>query len=142
MVPSQDLNFTISKLAAHCGVGVETVRFYQRNELLEIPQAQQGATRRYGQAHVERLQFIKKAQLAGFTLREIKQLIALDSTEERSQVLALAQERLQDIERKIIELHDARDALSQLVNACQTGHAGPCPIIESFETSSSKNKVV
>lgn len=133
MVQSQEEKFTISKLAAHCDVGIETVRFYQRSGLLAVPQTIEGKTRRYGQSHVERLLFIKKAQLAGFPLREIKQLIQLDSTEERGQVLALAQARLHDIDRKIIDLKDARQALHQLINACQSAQAGPCPIIESFE---------
>src|SRR5690625_7948758 len=66
--------FTIGKLANQAGVTVETVRFYQRNELLDVPEFQ-GKQRYYQQAHVRRLRFIKGAQAAGFSLKEIKQLL-------------------------------------------------------------------
>lgn len=123
---------TIARLAAAGGVGVETVRYYQRRGLLaEPPRA--GAVRRYGSGDVRRLLFIRRAQAAGFTLEEIGELLALDSGHDRPRVRALAAERLAALESKIAELEAARSALTRLAAACASGTRGPCPILEAFE---------
>ena len=84
----------ISQLARAGGVGVETVRFYQRKGLLDDPRPA-GRTsvtgrRHYGPDDLRRLKFIRKAQLAGFTLAEIGELLALDSTGDRPRARAMA----------------------------------------------------
>ena len=123
---------TIAKLASAGGVGVETIRYYQRRGLLpEPPRA--GAVRRYGPGEVRRLLFIRRAQAAGFTLEAIAELLALDSSHDRARVHALAAERLAALEAKIAELETARAALTRLSEACAAGEAGPCPILEAFE---------
>ncbi|MEX1220776.1 MAG: MerR family DNA-binding protein [Idiomarina sp.] len=133
MVQSQDLtSFTIGRLAAAANVGVETVRFYQRNKLLAVPPFV-GKVRQYGMQDLRRLRFIKRAQLAGFSLKQIKQLLDLDATHDRAQVRELANSRLQELEEKIAELVSARNALQRLASECKHGSSGPCPIIESFE---------
>ena len=125
-------DLTIAKLAKAGGVGVETIRYYQRRGLLaEPPRA--GAVRRYGAADVRRLLFIRRAQAAGFTLDEIIELLALDSSEHRARVRALAGERLAALDAKIAELETARAALTRLSKACASGKTGPCPILEAFE---------
>jgi len=125
-------DLTIAKLAKAAGVGVETVRYYQRRELLaEPPRA--GGIRRYGPDDVRRLLFVRRAQAAGFTLDEIAELLALDKGEDRARVRALAAARLGALEAKIAELEAARSALTRLSRACAKGGAGPCPIIEAFE---------
>ncbi|HEX8622380.1 MAG TPA: MerR family DNA-binding protein [Allosphingosinicella sp.] len=125
-------DMTIARLAAAGGVGVETIRYYQRRGLLaEPPRA--GAVRRYGPADLRRLLFIRRAQAAGFTLEAIAELLALDSGEDRARVRALAAERLAALEAKIAELESARSALTRLSRACAAGEAGPCPILEAFE---------
>jgi MerR family transcriptional regulator, mercuric resistance operon regulatory protein len=125
-------DLTIAGLAKAGGVGVETIRYYQRRGLLaEPPRA--GAVRRYGPADLRRLLFIRRAQAAGFTLEAIAELLALDSSEDRARVRALAAERLAALEAKIAELESARAALTGLSKACAAGEAGPCPIIEAFE---------
>ena len=125
-------DMTIAKLAQAGGVGVETIRYYQRRGLLaEPPRA--GAVRRYGAQDLRRLRFVRRAQAAGFTLDEIAELLALDSTDDRARVRALAAERLAALESKIAELETARTALTRLSRACAAGEAGPCPIIEAFE---------
>ena len=123
---------TIGKLAAAGGVGVETVRFYQRRGLLETPPRDAGI-RRYGTDDLRRLKFIRQAQTAGFTLEQIRELLALDSGSERARARALAAERIQALDEKIAELQQARDALSRLAAECSKTAAGPCPIIASFE---------
>ena len=129
-------DLTIAKLAGAGGVGVETIRYYQRRGLLpEPPRA--GAVRRYGAEALRRLLFIRRAQAAGFTLDEIAELLALDSSGDRTRVRVLAGERLAALESKIAELEAARAALTRLSRACAAGEEGPCPIIEAFESGRS-----
>lgn len=124
-------NLTIGSLAAAAGVSVETVRFYQRKALLEVP-SRAGGIRRYDARDVERLRFIKRAQAAGFTLAEIVELIALDATHDRARARKLAGARIAALDAKIAELKDARAALTKLATQCGEGGEGPCPIIASF----------
>lgn len=133
MVRDQELSsLTIGKLAAAGGVGVETIRFYQRRGLLEQPTRESGI-RRYGSQDLRRLRFIKQAQTAGFTLEEIKELLELDASEDRSRARELAKARVQALSAKIAELERARDALQRLARECAHGSSGPCPILTSFD---------
>jgi MerR family mercuric resistance operon transcriptional regulator len=133
MVQSQGpQSLTIGKLAAAGGVGVETIRFYQRRGLLVAP-TRQGSIRRYGAEDVRRLRFIRQAQAAGFTLEEIKELLELDASEDRSRARELANSRVAALDEKIAELQRARDSLRRLAKECGSGSAGPCPILTSFE---------
>ena len=125
-------SLTIGKLAAAGGVGVETIRFYQRRGLLETP-GRDGGVRRYGMDEVRRLAFIRQAQAAGFTLQEIKELLDLDSSKDRSRAHELANARVKALDAKIAELQRARDALRRLARECGGGGVGPCPILESFD---------
>ncbi|MET4702083.1 MerR family mercuric resistance operon transcriptional regulator [Constrictibacter sp. MBR-5] len=129
---------TIAGLAREGGVGVETVRYYQRRGLLETPERPEhpgfgSGVRRYGEEAVRRLRFIRSAQGAGFMLEQIAELIALDATEERARARELATERVAALDAKIAELKAARDALARLAHECSSGSAGPCPIITAFE---------
>lgn len=137
-MPSPVPGLTIARLAEAGGVGVETVRYYQRRGLLRTPPRPQGpgsggGVRRYGAEDVRRLRFIRSAQAAGFTLEQIGELLALDAGEDRSRALALAQGRLAELDARIAELETARSALRRLAGACAGGGRGPCPILEAFE---------
>jgi MerR family mercuric resistance operon transcriptional regulator len=114
------------------GVGVETIRYYQRRGLLETP-TRDREIRRYGSDDLRRLRFIKQAQAAGFTLEEIKELLDLDASEDRSRARELASARVKALDGRIAELQRARDALKRLAHECGSGGAGPCPILTSFE---------
>lgn len=134
MVQSQAVHsLTIGKLAAAGGVGVETVRFYQRRGLLGTPTRDEGI-RRYGPEDLRRLRFIRQAQAAGFTLEEIKELLDLDASEDRCRAHELATARVEALDARLAELQGARDALRRLAKECGSGTAGPCPILASFET--------
>jgi MerR family mercuric resistance operon transcriptional regulator len=141
MVRSQGLpQITIAGLARGAGVGVETVRYYQRRGLLETPErpssaAHGGSVRRYGAEDARRLRFIRSAQAAGFTLAQIAELLALDAIDDRTRVRELASERIAALDDKIEELERARASLRQLAKRCGSGAAGPCPILTSFEQS-------
>ena len=134
MVRNQAKNSdTIGGLAKAAGVGVETVRYYQRRGLLPEPPRPRGEVRRYSQEDVNRLKFIRSAQAAGFTLAEIGELIALDRTNDRARVRELATERVAALDSKMAELKEAREALARLAKTCARGRSGPCPILEAFE---------
>ena len=133
MVQSQGLHsLTIGKLASAGGVGVETIRFYQRKGLLGTP-TRDGGIRRYGSDDLRRLRFIRQAQTAGFTLEEIRELIELDAGADRSRARELARSRIEALTARIAELEQARTALGRLARECAEGSAGPCPILKSFE---------
>ena len=125
-------DMTIARLGAAAGVGVETVRYYQRRGLLAVP-ASAGSVRRYGAEDVRRLKFIRRAQAAGFTLEEIAELIALDRTDDRARVRELAAARLAALDARIAELESSRAALERLRTTCASGRKGPCPILEAFD---------
>jgi MerR family mercuric resistance operon transcriptional regulator len=82
---------------------------------------------------VKRLKFIRSAQAAGFTLNEIGELIALDASDDRARVRALAEARVAAIDGKIEELREARDALAGLASDCAWKRKGPCPILKAFD---------
>jgi MerR family mercuric resistance operon transcriptional regulator len=133
MVQSQAAHsLSIGKLAAAGGVGVETIRYYQRRGLLETP-SRDREIRRYGSDDLRRLRFIKQAQSAGFTLEEIKELLDLNASEDRARARELARARVKALDEKIAELERARNALRRLARECGSGSAGPCPILTFFE---------
>jgi MerR family mercuric resistance operon transcriptional regulator len=137
MVRSQgEDRLTIGALASAAGVGVETVRYYQRRDLLGTPARAgglSGGIRHYGPDDLRRLRFIRRAQGAGFTLEEIRELLDLDAGEDRRRARALAQARIGALDARIAELRRARDALRRLAAECGEGSAGPCPILASFD---------
>lgn len=129
---------TIARLARAGGVGVETVRYYQRRGLLHEPPRPAGfglggGVRTYGEEDVRRLRFIKAAQAAGFTLEEIGELLALHATDDRTRAREMARRRIEALDMKIAELTAARAALSGLANRCAHEGDGPCPILGAFE---------
>lgn len=123
----------ISDLAVKGGVGVETVRFYQRKGLLDAPCGPAAGGRHYGFDDVRRLRYIRKAQTAGFTLSEIAELIDLDRADDRSRARAMARERIAALDARIAELTEARTSLAKLARDCAKGGAGPCPILAAFD---------
>lgn len=128
---------TISELARSAGVGVETVRFYQRKGLVFDPQPSQlgGAKgrRHYGPDEARRLGFIRSAQEAGFTLKEIAELLELDRSNDRPRAREMAKARIEDLDAKIAAMTVARDKLRKLAKECAGSSKGPCPIIASFD---------
>ena len=124
---------TIGGLARAAGVGVETVRYYQRRGLLPEPARPPGEVRRYGEEDLRRLRFIRSAQAAGFTLNEIGELLALDAADDRARARALAEARVAALDATIEQLLEARNALAGLATACAKKDGGNCPILSAFE---------
>ncbi len=126
------MNTTIGTLAKAGGVGVETVRYYQRRGLMTEPN-RAGAVRRYGETDAARLRFIRAAQEAGFTLAEIGELLELDASEDRAKARTLAEARVAAIDAQIAKLSAARAALARLATRCAAGEGKGCPILSAFE---------
>lgn len=128
----QDL--TIGAFAKAAGVNVETIRFYQRKGLLAEPQRPHGGIRRYGQADVARLRFMKTAQRLGFSLDEIAELLRLDDGAHCAEASRLAEHKLADVREKLADLARIESVLSQLVRACHAGKGKvSCPLIASLQ---------
>ena len=124
----QTSSMTIGRLAQASGVGVETVRYYQRLKLLDEPTRAYGSIRRYGGDTLERIRFIKRAQGLGFTLSEIKTLFLLDAKRDRHRAHRLAQSKISEIEQRLKDMSAMRSSLRQLVSSCEAGDAQlPCP---------------
>ncbi len=126
-------NFTIGQAATHAGVHVETIRFYQRQALVEEPQRPLGGIRRYDDRVVARVRFIKRAQQLGFTLEEIKGLLKLDDGQSCRDARIVAERKLIDVEAKLKDLRSMHRQLKLLVAQCQSakGKVG-CPLINSL----------
>jgi len=130
----------ISEAAKAAGVGVETVRFYERKGLVEQPRRPVlgGGFRLYSREIVERIRFIRQAQEIGFSLREIKELLSLrvDPDADCGEVRGFAREKLVEVNRKIASLNDMRAALEELIESCPgEGALGKCSILEALTTS-------
>lgn len=129
-------SLTIGKVASESGVGVETVRFYEREGLLNQPARRPSGYRQYEPEAIARLRFIKQAQRLGFTLREIKELLALklDPNATRKQVKDRAVAKIADIDQRIDELKRMKKALTPLILACDgKGALEGCPILDAIE---------
>ncbi len=122
----------IGQLAARAGVSVETIRYYERRGLIEQPQRPAQGYRHYPVAALERLQFIKRAQVLGFSLDEIAELLALGHSG-CEQAAGLARRRLADIRERMASLQCMEAVLQTLVSRCEqnTAPAG-CPIVATL----------
>jgi MerR family copper efflux transcriptional regulator len=129
--------FTISQLAKHAQVTVETVRYYERRGLLPEPPRRASGYRQYSQDDLAYLQFIRRAQTLGFSLKEIAELLALrvDPTMSCHDVRERAAHKLADVDAKIRALENMRGALERLIAACSgQGPVSACPILDALTT--------
>lgn len=135
--------FTIGRLAKAAGVGVETVRFYQRKGLVAEPPRGLGSVRHYSDGDVARLRFIKAAQELGFSLSEVEELLGLEEGGSCSAVRQLASAKLDIVAARILGLKRIQKVLGQLVRQCETSRGRVrCPIISSLEAVSHDGKSV
>ncbi|MFZ1936048.1 MAG: heavy metal-responsive transcriptional regulator [Thermoguttaceae bacterium] len=127
---------TIGLVARRAGVGVETVRFYERQGLIEEPPRRLSGYREYDDGVVSRLGFIRRAKDLGFTLKEIKELLSLrrDPTTSAADVKRRAEDKIADIESKIRSLQKMKKALAKLTSACRChGTSGECPLLHALD---------
>lgn len=127
---------TIGRLAKAVGVNVQTVRYYERLNLLGPRVRKPSGYRLYGSEEERRLRFIKNAQALGFTLREISELLNLrvSSAARCGDMQRRAQAKLGQVEAKVRDLRDLAGALRNLIVSCEAGRSTDhCPILESLE---------
>jgi Hg(II)-responsive transcriptional regulator len=125
----------IGELAAQARVNVQTLRYYERRGLLTEPKRSRSGFREYGAEIVRQIRFIRRAQDLGFTLEEIRGLLALwaDSATSCSAVERRATATLERIEEKIADLRQMKDALTQYVSACRDKAAlQECPLLSGL----------
>jgi Cu(I)-responsive transcriptional regulator len=125
----------IGDLAQRAGVGIDTVRYYERQGLLPAPARQASGYRAYDESDVARLRFVRRAKALGFTLVQIRDLLALSGRREDDMggLKAAATEKLADVENKLAELTRIREGLEALVASCP-GHGAldKCPILNAL----------
>jgi MerR family mercuric resistance operon transcriptional regulator len=134
---------SIGQVARRAGVGVETVRFYEREGLLEEPPRRESGYRQYPEQVVTRLHFIKRAQKLGFSLKEINELLLLrvDSHTSCEEVKQRTEAKIAEVERKMVELQRMRQALLQVASLCTgRGPASACPMLDALDQQETQDQ--
>jgi MerR family mercuric resistance operon transcriptional regulator len=128
---------TIGQLARRAGVGVETVRYYERRGLMPEPPRKESGYRQFLPEDLSRLRFIRRAQQLGFSLREIKELLALRLTPgcNCERVLERTNAKIADVEARIRSLRRMLRVLKKLAEACRRREStSGCPILEALDS--------
>lgn len=134
---------TRGQVAASSGLDTETVRFYERQGLIDDPPRSEAGYRQYSDADVSRLLFIKRAKELGFSLKEVAELLALQEKPDasRADVRKQAEAKLADIEARIRDLTSMKTALSQLTRACDgRGTLEGCPIMAALNQEANHDR--
>jgi Hg(II)-responsive transcriptional regulator len=130
---------TIGEVARAAGVGVETVRFYVRRNLIAQPKRPLSGYRTYDQQTAERIRFIRRAQELGFSLAEVKQLLELrrDPRRRCADVKSEAEAKISQIDAKVASLRRVRRALVDITKSCSgKGPISACPILDAIDEGS------
>jgi MerR family transcriptional regulator, copper efflux regulator len=131
-------SMTIGELSRLTGVGVQTVRYYEREGLLQPPPRNDSGYRAYDQNAIARMNFIRRSQDLGFTLKEIRELLALqdDKHAECADVRGAAENKLRSIQAKIADLEAIKGELSSLVDSCKCeGPIAQCDLIKCLDSA-------
>lgn len=132
---------TIGRVAKAASVNVETIRFYQRMNLIAEPARPMGGVRRYPEQTVLRVNFIKRAQQLGFSLEEIRNLLALEKGQSCSKTHDLAVRKLAAVEARVADLNRMRRMLTKLISECESGNGLiACPIISTLSRQAKSKK--
>jgi len=128
--------YTVGRLAKAVGINIQTVRYYERLNLLAPAARKPSGYRLYGPEQLARLRFIKNAQTLGFTLREIAELLRLrvSSAARCGDVRQRAHAKLKQVETKMRDLRALARALQRLIQVCRAGQPTErCPILKSMD---------
>lgn len=128
----------IGEIAKHCGVSVDTVRYYERLELLPRAARSGGGFRIFPAETVERIKFIKQSQEMGFSLNEIKQLFSTGGENQCREVRELLLEKLVELDSKIVQMRDFKKVLNRHLDECDNelkahGDKSVCPVLITIE---------
>lgn len=132
----ENVPLTIGKLASAAGIGVEAIRFYEREGLLPQPPRSRSGYRQYPPDAVARVLFIRRAKELGFTLKEVIELLELRVAPDKScaDVRDLAKAKIADVEDKLADLARIKGALERLARTCRgKGPTSACPILEALD---------
>jgi len=127
---------TIGRVAEHTGITVETLRFYEKQGLIDTPQRSASGYRQYPAETLKRLRFIQRAKQVGFTLKDIAELLDLRREPGTSctDIKIRATQKIEEVDRRIRDLTQIRDALGRMVIKCRdSGSLNDCPILEELE---------
>ena len=129
-------SLTIGRLAAATGVNLETVRYYERIELMPPPARTASGHRAYEQAHVRRLAFIRRARELGFSIEQIRALLALAEPSRAScaEVREIARTHLDEVRAKLSDLAKLEGILAETVSRCSGDAATSCPVLDMLAT--------
>jgi Hg(II)-responsive transcriptional regulator len=133
-----ELPLTIGQVARRTGVGVETIRFYEKEGLIPAPDRRASGYRQYPTTTLRRIGFIQAAKSLGFTLKEIRDLLALRVARGRTcaDVRIRAVAKLADVDSKLAELQRMRTALAHLAASCAgTGPSSECPLLDALDAT-------
>lgn len=128
-------DYTISQLAAATGIPTTTMRYYEHLGLIEPENRSAGNYRLYTDDSLRKVKFIRAAQGIGFTLGDIKQLLAAEDgrVPRCCDLQPLLNERLADVEQRLRDLQDVKCVLKSALRKCRRGQPGdPCCVIESL----------
>lgn len=126
----------IGEVAKQAAVGIETIRYYEREGLLAEPQRRPSGYRQYDESVVARLQFIRRAKELGFTLAEIKELLGywFETNTRCEHVRQRAGQKITDIEEKIRSLQKMKRSLKKVISECESGASiGDCPLLAGID---------
>jgi MerR family copper efflux transcriptional regulator len=131
------MSVTIGDAAERSGVPAKTIRYYEQIGLIEAPSRGSNQYRSYSDADVAMLHFIGRARRLGFSVHDLKQLVALyrDRGRASADVKALAMQHIGRIDRKLAELRTVRAALADLAARCHGDARPECPILEELAAS-------
>lgn len=135
--------FKIGEVARRASVNKETVRYYEKRELIPKPDRRRSGYRIFTQRHIDQIKFIKRAQELGFTLSEIKELLALRMDEDTtcSEIREEARKKYRDVIQKIEDLNRIKETLIELIDSCsEDGPKGDCPILDALEGKNETGK--
>jgi MerR family mercuric resistance operon transcriptional regulator len=144
VVPPLPAALSIGELSRRTGVHIETIRYYERVQMLPAPPRTASGRRVYGQAETRSLAFIRRSRELGFTLDEIRALLALsddDGENTCAEVRQLAAGHLTDVRAKIADLRAMERVLADAVRRCDAGELPGCPLIDTLSATSPLNLV-
>ena len=128
------MDIAIGELSRRTGVKVPTIRYYEQVGLMPVPPRSAGSQRRYGEADVARLNFIRHSRELGFEVDAIRELLTMNAHPDRScaDVDLIARRHLAEVDRRIERLMALRGELDRMISECGQGRVGECRVIETL----------
>ena len=136
--PTSPETLSIGGLSRHTRVNIETIRYYERIKMLAAPPRTSSGRRIYGPTEIWNLAFIRRSRELGFTLDEVRALLALSAEDGKNncgEVREVAARHLADIRAKIVDLRAMARVLSDAVQRCDAGEVPGCPLIDTLSAS-------